>query len=157
MIPSRYSKSTVHIGMSQREYVLRRSESRGQPVSTKRKRSFLVERCVSRKTHGTYISKQGKGKSNQSREIYVVIYSCRSNIPKTSHLMDGRERFMRGRNSCTSRDSSLFELIIRYCEITGSASTWRDDCFLFARRRLEIKKVTVFSTGSLSLSLKLSL
>lgn len=70
----------------------------------------------------------GEGKSNQSREIHVVIYSYRSNIPKTSHPMDGLERCME--EIAVSRDSSLFELIIRYCETTGSA--WHDEYFFFS-------------------------
>lgn len=49
----------------------------------------------------------GDGKSNQSREIHMVIYSYRSNIPKTSHLMDGLERCMRGRNSCLKRSQFI--------------------------------------------------
>lgn len=73
-------------------------------VSTKRLGSSWNAAFYGKLTTCTYrIKLVGEGKSNQSREIHVVIYSYRSNIPKTSHLMDGRERYMRGRNSYLKR------------------------------------------------------
>lgn len=130
-ILSQYFKSVVHIGICGICSMKIRVAANRFPLATR----ILVERCVPRKPRDMYISNQ-VGRStrkanriNHGRYTWLFI-ACRSNIPKTSHLMDNLERCMRGEEIATSRNSSLFELIIRCCEITGSVSAWRHGFFL---------------------------